>query len=307
MRPSPGSRSSAASATRNSSGSPLIDALADAAGDEVIERVSPAPSFAGAAVVERLQAQLERLEEPLELVIDDLHELGTDDALAWLELLLARVPAQLRVLLATREEAALGLHRLRVAGELTELRGPDLRFSLDETRGLLRASGIRVSDTAVAALQERTEGWPAGVRLAAISLSSHPDPERFVSEFSGSERTVAGYLLAEVLERQPPEVRDLLLRTAILERVSGPLADALTGGTGSEAILQQLEDQNAFVTALDGARTWFRYHRLFADLLRLELRRTAPATISVAAPRGGRVARGARRRDRGRPAPPSSR
>ena len=257
----------------------LIDALADAAGDEVIERVSPAPSFAGAAVVERLLAQLERLEEPLELVIDDLHELGTEDALAWLELLLARVPAQLRVLLATREEAALGLHRLRVAGELTELRGPDLRFSLDETRGLLRASGISVSDTAVAALQERTEGWPAGVRLAAISLSSHPDPERFVSEFSGSERTVAGYLLAEVLERQPPEVRDLLLRTAILERVSGPLADALTGGTGSEAILQQLEDQNAFVTALDGARTWFRYHRLFADLLRLELRRAAPATI----------------------------
>ena len=256
----------------------LIDALADAAG-EVIERVSPAPSFAGAAVVERLQAQLERLEEPLELVIDDLHELGTDDALAWLELLLARVPAQLRVLLATREEAALGLHRLRVAGELTELRGPDLRFSLDETRGLLRSSGIRVSDSAVAALQERTEGWPAGVRLAAISLSSHPDPERFVSEFSGSERTVAGYLLAEVLERQPTEVRDLLLRTAILERVSGPLADALTGGTGSEGVLQRLEDQNAFVTALDGARTWFRCHLLFADLLRLELRRTAPATI----------------------------
>ena len=248
-------------ATRSSSGS-------------VRRRASPA-----LAVVERLLAQLERLEEPLELVIDDLHELGSEDALAWLELLLARVPAQLRVVLATREEAALGLHRLRVAGELTELRGPDLRFSLDETRRLLRASGIRVSDAAVAALQERTEGWPAGVRLAAISLSSHPDPERFVSEFSGSERTVAGYLLAEVLERQPPEVRDLLLRTAILERVSGPLADALTGGTGSEAILQQLEDQNAFVTALDGARTWFRYHRLFADLLRLELRRTAPATI----------------------------
>jgi LuxR family transcriptional regulator, maltose regulon positive regulatory protein len=256
----------------------LIDALADAAGDAV-ERVSPAPTFAGAAVVERLLAQLGRLEEPLALVIDDLHELGSEDALAWLEFLLSRVPSQLRVLLATREEPALGLHRLRVAGALIELRGPDLLFALDETRGLLRASGISASDTAVAALQERTEGWPAGVRLAAISLKSHPDPERFVSEFSGSERTVAGYLLAEVLERQPPEVRDLLLRSAILERVSGPLADALTGGTGSEAILQQLEDQNAFVTALDGARTWFRYHRLFADLLRLELRRAAPATI----------------------------
>ena len=132
---------------------------------------------------------------------------------------------------------------------------------------------------ASASLHERTEGWPAGLRLAAISLSAHPDPERFVSEFSGSERTVAGYLLAEVLERQPPEVRDLLLRTSILERISGPLADVLTGGTGAEAILQRLEDQNAFVTALDAARTWFRCHHLFADLLRLELRRVAPATI----------------------------
>jgi LuxR family maltose regulon positive regulatory protein len=257
----------------------LIDALADAAGGEVIEPVSPAPSFTGAAVVERLLGQLRQLAHPLVLVIDDLHELASKDALAWLELLLTELPAQLRVVLATREDPALGLHRLRLAGELTELRGPDLRFSLDETRALLRASGILLSDAGARSLHERTEGWPAGLRLAAISLTAHPDPERFVSEFSGSERTVAGYLLAEVLERQPPEVRDLLLRTSILERVSGPLADALTGGTGSEAILQRLEDQNAFVTALDAARTWFRYHHLFADLLRLELRRTAPATI----------------------------
>jgi LuxR family transcriptional regulator, maltose regulon positive regulatory protein len=257
----------------------LIGSVADAAGDDVIERVSPAPEFAGAVVVERLLDQLERLEEPLALVIDDLHELDSDDALAWLEMLLTRLPARLQVVLATREEPALSLHRVRLAGELAELRGPDLRFSLDETRALLHASGIALSDTGLAALQERTEGWPAGVRLAAISLTGHPDPERFVSEFSGSERTVAGYLLAEVLERQPPEVRDLLLRTSILERVSGPLADALTGGTGAEAVLQRLEDQNAFVTALDAARTWFRYHHLFADLLRLELRRLAPASM----------------------------
>ena len=172
---------------------------------------------------------------------------------AWLELLLTRLPPQLRVVLATREDPPLGLHRLRLAGELTELRGPDLRFSLDETRELLRASGIALSEAGVASLHERTEGWPAGLRLAAISLAASPDPERFVSEFSGSERTVAGYLLAEVLERQPPEVRDLLLRTSILERVSGPLADALTGGAGAEAILQRLEDQNAFVSR---ARRW---------------------------------------------------
>jgi LuxR family maltose regulon positive regulatory protein len=257
----------------------VIDALADAAGDEVIEPVSPAPGFAGAAVVERLLAQLERLDEPLELVIDDLHELQSEDAMAWLELLLTRLPAQLRVVLATREEPALGLHRLRVAGELIELRGRELRFSLEETRALLRANGITLSDAAVATLHDRTEGWPAGLRLAALSLTAHPDPERFVSEFSGSERTVAGYLLAEVLERQPPDVRELLLRTSILDRVSGPLGDALTGGTGAEAILQRLEDQNAFVTALDAARSWFRYHLLFADLLRLELRRLVPAEI----------------------------
>ncbi len=257
----------------------LIDEMADAAGDDVIERVSPAPGFAGAAVVERLLAQLQRLEEPVQLVIDDLHELDSEDALVWLEMLLTRLPPELRVLLATREEPALGLHRLRLAGELTELRASELRFSLDETRALFHASGVTLSDTAFDSLHERTEGWAAGLRLAAISLAAHPDPERFVSEFSGSERTVARYLLAEVLERQPPKARDLLLRTSILERVSGPLADSLTGDNGAEAILQRLEDQNAFVTALDAGRTWFRYHHLFADLLRLELRRIAPTTI----------------------------
>jgi LuxR family transcriptional regulator, maltose regulon positive regulatory protein len=258
----------------------LISALADAAGDDAIERVSPAPTFAGEAVLEQLLGQLERVEGPLVLVVvDDLHELDSEDALAWLELLLDRLPPQVRVVLATREDPALGLHRLRLAGQLIELRGPDLLFSLDETRALLGRSGIAISDEAVSLLHGRTEGWPAGVRLAAISVAAHPDPERFVSEFSGSERTVAGYLLAEVLGRQPPEVRDLLLRTSILERVSGPLADTLTDGVGAEGILQRLEDENAFVTALDAGRTWFRCHHLFADLLRLELRRAAPATI----------------------------
>jgi LuxR family transcriptional regulator, maltose regulon positive regulatory protein len=257
----------------------VINALADAAGDEIVERVSPAPGLTGAVVAERLLGQLQRLGEPLVLIIDDLHELDSKDALGWLEIVLTRLPPALRVVLATREEPALALHRLRLAGELTELREPDLRFSLDETRTLLASSAITLSDSAVASLHSRTEGWPAGLRLAAISLSTHPDPERFVAEFSGTERTVAGYLLAEVLERQPPEVRDLLLRTSILERVSGPLADVLTGETGAEAILQRLEDQNAFVAALDAGRSWFRYHRLFADLLHLELRRIAPAAI----------------------------
>ena len=128
-------------------------------------------------------------------------------------------------------------------------------------------------------LHERTEGWAAGLRLAVLSLARHGDPERFVREFSGSERTVADYLMAEVLERQPADVREMLLRTSVLDRVSGELADFLTGGSGAERILQQLEDENAFVSSLDASRSWFRYHHLFAELLQLELRRVAPASV----------------------------
>jgi LuxR family transcriptional regulator, maltose regulon positive regulatory protein len=259
----------------------VIDALAGAVGEDApVARVSPAPALRGEFIAERLLADLESLERPVVLALDDLHELESADALASLELFLARLPAEVRVVLVTRADPALGLHRLRVAGALTELRAPALRFSREETRELLEAAGIRLSDADVALLHDRTEGWAAGLRLAAISLAEHPDPERFVREFSGSERTVAGYLLAEVLERQPPEVRDLLLRTALLERVSGPLADVLTGGSGSERLLQELEDANAFVTALDVGRSWFRYHHLFADLLRLELRRLHPTLIA---------------------------
>ena len=256
----------------------VIDALADAVG--VVQRVAAAPTFNGRAVVEQVLTDLESLEEPGVLVIDDLHELDSPDALEWLELFLSNLRWGLRVILATREDPRLGLHRLRLSGQLTELRAPDFRFSMEETAELLRAEGISLSDRAVERLYVRTEGWAAGLRLAAISLAHHPDPERFVTEFSGSERNVAAYLLAEVLQRQTPEVRDMLLRTSVLERVCGPVADFLTGGSGAERMLQELEDANAFVTSLDARRVWFRYHRLFADLLQLELRRTAPATVA---------------------------
>ena len=245
-----------------------------------VQRIEPAPSFAGEAAVCQLVDDLASLDEPALLVIDDLHELASADAVRWLQLFLSRLPSPLGVVFATREDPRLGLHRLRLAGELAELRGPDLRFSLEETRELLHMTRITLSDDGLALLYERTEGWAAGLRLAAISLARHPDPERFVAEFSGSERTVAGYLLEEVLERQPAEVREMLLRTSVLERVSGPLADYLTGGTGAEHILQELEDANAFVTSLDVGRSWFRYHHLFSDLLQLELRRVAPASVA---------------------------
>ena len=255
----------------------VIEALA--ALDGSVDRVGPVPEFRGEAVLERLLGDLRTLDQQLVLVIDDLHELQSTEALGWLELLLARRPANVRVILTSRAEPQLNLHRLRLDGEVLEIRSDDLRFSRGEAEALLRASGIELSGEAVALLHERTEGWVAGLRLAAISLAGHPDPERFVREFSGSERSVAGYLMTEVLDRQPAEVRELLLRTAILDRVSGRLADALTGRSGSERILLDLEDANAFVTSLDTDRVWFRYHHLFADFLRLELRRSDPASI----------------------------
>ena len=205
------------------------------------------------------------------LVIDDLHELCSDDVFRQLELLLMRAPAELRFVLVSRRELHLGLHRLRLEGELTEIRAADLRFSLDESRALFESAGVQLSESGVALLAERTEGWAAGLRLAALSLAGHHDPERFAAAFAGSERTVAEYLVAEVLDRQPEQVRRLLLRTSVLERVSGPLADLLTGGSDGQRVLQELEEAGAFVVSLDPRRSWFRYHPLFADLLQLEL------------------------------------
>jgi LuxR family transcriptional regulator, maltose regulon positive regulatory protein len=246
------------------------------AAEDVVEQLTPAPDFDGAAVVDRLVSQLGSLEQPILLVIDDLHELLSPAALGQLESLLAHRPPLLHIVLISRHDPQLSLHRLRLAGQLSEIRGPDLRFTLEETRQLLAGSGIVLSDHSVSLLHARTEGWAAGLRLAAISLARHSQPEQLVAEFAGSERTVAEYLLAEVLERQTAEVRRLLLRTSILERVSGSLSDLLVGTSGSERILQELEAANAFVVALDAGRTWFRYHHLFADLLRLELRRSEP-------------------------------
>jgi LuxR family transcriptional regulator, maltose regulon positive regulatory protein len=237
------------------------------------------PDFNGRAMVDRVLSELAGQRGRLILVIDDLHELTSPDALAQLTALLTNLPGHVHAVLATRRDLPLHLHRLRLAGELAEIRAADLRFSERETRELLDASGIALSDAGAALLRQRTEGWAAGLRLAVISLGAHPDPELFVAEFSGSDRAVAEYLIAEMLERQPDEIKDLLLRTSVLDRVNGELADLLTGRRGSERILLALEDANAFVVSLDPERTWFRYHHLFADLLRLELRRALPAEV----------------------------
>jgi len=257
----------------------VADALRDTAAGSALVR--PVTALDGWAVVDRLLADLGSLRDRIWLVIDDVHALGSAETLRQLERLLMRAPAELRFVLASGHDLRLGLHRLRLEGELTEIRAAALRFSRDEAGALFEAAGVRLPESALTLLHERTEGWAAGLRLAALSLTGHPDPERFAAEFCGSERTVAEYLLAEVLERQSEEVRRLLSRTSVLDRVSGPLADLLTGGSGGGRILRELEQAGAFVVALDARRSWFRYHRLFADLLELELWHTEAAELAA--------------------------
>src|SRR5207244_6800843 len=180
--------------------------------------------------------------DPVVLIIDDLHELRSAEALAQRERLLAVLPSSARVVLSSRRDPPIRLHKLRLADEVAEIRASDLRFTEHEARELLARSRISLSDCGVAALYERTEGWAAGLRLAVISLSGHADPERFVAEFSGTDRAIGEYLMAEMLGRQPSEVQSMLLRTSIVDRLNGELADLLAGRVGSEKMLLELED-----------------------------------------------------------------
>ena len=258
----------------------VADALrGTAAGSALVRPVTGAPGLDGWAVVEGLLTDLAAMDDRIWLVIDDVHELRSADVLRQLELLMLRTPPELRFVLATRHDLSLGLHRLRLEGELTEIRTADLRFTPEEARAMLEGAGVELPAPQLTLLHERAEGWAAGLRLAALSLAGHPDPEGFVAGFSGSERTVADYLLAEVLGRQPKAARRLLLRTSVLERVNGELADVLTGRSGGGRILQNLEQAGAFVVSLDAQRSWFRYHRLFADLLQFELRAAEPGEL----------------------------
>ena len=237
-------------------------------------RQAAVPDFDGDVMVDTVVSELAQTAGGVVVVIDDLHELSSAEALSQLEHLLSVLPESARIVLSSRRDPSIRLHQLRLADEVAELRAGDLRFTASETRELLAASEISLSDSGAAALYERTEGWAAGLRLAVISLSGHPEPERFVDEFSGTDRAIGEYLMAEMLERQPIEVQSMLLRTSVADRLNGELADLLAGRPGCEQMLLALEDANAFVVSLDAQRTWFRYHQLLADFLRLELRRT---------------------------------
>jgi LuxR family transcriptional regulator, maltose regulon positive regulatory protein len=224
---------------------------------------------------------LAKLPAPVVLVIDDFQELTDATVLQGLEFLLRNAPRQLRLVLSTRADPPLPLQRLLVSGQLTQLRAADLAFTVTEVADLLAESQTRasLSEEDIALLQARTEGWAAGLRLAALSLEGQSDSHRFVTELAGDNQSIADYLVREVLDRQPEELRSFLLRTSVVKELNSDLADALTGGQGGELMLARLERANAFVMALGSQRGAYRYHELFGGLLRYELRRQAPGEV----------------------------
>ena len=231
------------------------------------------------AFMPRFVNALAELERPVTLVLDDVQLLRSRECLSDIGFLVLHAPDTLRLVLGARADPALALHVLRVSGRLLEIRAADLAFTEPEAGALLEAHGLDLAPELVTALCTRTEGWAAGLRLAALSLQGREDPERFVTEFAGDDRVVGDYLLAEVLDRQPPKLRAFLLRTSIVDRVCGELADALTSQCSSSDVLADLERANGFVLAVDTRREWYRYHRLFATLLRLRARRELGAEL----------------------------
>ncbi len=222
---------------------------------------------------------LAELRSPVVLVLDEIHELTNPRATAAIDFLVRHAPAQLRIVLAGRADPPLPIERLRASGALTELRIAELAFDRAETAELCGRLELALSDTEIDSLWARTEGWPAAVRLAALSLRGHPEPARFLAEFAGTDRAVADYLIAEVLARLPQDTREFMLHTCLVDAVSPELADALTGGEGGTLPLAELERLGAPVqpTAADGR--WYRYHPLFRELLRAHLHHAHPRQI----------------------------
>ncbi len=211
------------------------------------------------------------------LVLDDYHVISAQQVHESLSFLVEHRPAGICVVLASRSDPPLGLARLRARGLLSEMRAAELRFTPAEAGELLRHAAPALPDGSVAALAARTEGWAAGLALAALSLRGYDDAAGFVAAFSGSHRYVLDYLAEEVLERQDEQLRTFLLETSVLDRLSGPLCDAVTGREGSQALLEQAERAGLFLIPLDEARGWWRYHHLFADLLRARLQQEQPS------------------------------
>lgn len=232
------------------------------------------------ALTTALINELAELPGDVSLILDDYHLINSGDVHGIVSFLLDHLPPNLHLIVSGRSEPPLPISRLRARGQLAEIGAADLAFTNDETKAFLRGvMGLEVSDQDIVTLEERTEGWVAGLQLAALSLQGHDEPTRFVESFSGSHRDIFDFLAEEVLARQPEIVREFLLATSILDGLTGSLCDALTSYGNGQSMLERLDKENLFVVALDDERRWYRYHHLFRDFLRSRLKREHPEII----------------------------
>ncbi len=241
---------------------------------------SPQPSPAESMLTALLN-EITTMPDAFMLVLDDYHLIDARAVDAALSFLLEHLPPQMHLVITTREDPQMPLARLRVQGQLTELRAADLRFTASEAAAFLTevmCLGLSAAD--IATLEERTEGWIAGLQLAALSMQGRQDIPGFIRAFAGDNRYIVDYLVEEVLERQPEGVRSFLLQTAILDRLHGSLCDAITGQVDGKVRLEVLERGNFFVVPLDDRRQWYRYHHLFAEVLSAHLRTEQPEQIA---------------------------
>ena len=253
-----------------------------AAGAAALRRLDAAGSDVLRDVLPTFVNEMTSSDAPLVLVLDDYHLVTSAQVHALVTTLLDRCPPQLHLVLITRADPPLQLSRLRVRGELAEVRAEHLRFSLDEAREFFGGRlGTQLSEQDVHRLLARTEGWAAGLQLAALRLKDRADPSAFIERFTGADWHIVNYLGEEVLTSQPPRVRDFLLLTSVLNRMCAPLCNALTGRPDGAELISEIHRANLFLIPLDDEHRWFRYHHLFGGLLRHELSRTAPEKPSA--------------------------
>ena len=250
-----------------------------------LQSPQPPPSE---AILTTLLNEIATLPDHFVLVLDDFHVIDSKPVDEALTFLLEHLPPQMHLVIASREDPDLPLARMRARGQLTELRAADLRFTSAEAAEFLnRMMGLDLSPENISALEARTEGWIAGLQLAALalqgslSMQGQPDTTSFIRSFTGSHRFILDYLVEEVLQRQPERVSSFLLQTSILDQLCGPLCDAITGQMDGKEMLKALEQGNLFVIPLDAQRQWYRYHHLFADVLQEHLKGTQPERVSV--------------------------
>ncbi len=257
-----------------------LQTIAPRLGERVLEALQSAQPPPIEALLIALLNEIAALPDKFTLALDDYHVIDSpavDQALCFL---VEHLPPQVHLVIATREDPPLPLAQLRARSQLTELRAADLRFTPAEAAEFLnQVMGLNLSAEDIAALENCTEGWIVGLQLAALSMQGHHDAAGFVKSFTGSHRFVLDYLVEEVLQRQPEHVRSFLLQTSILDRASGPLCNAVTERKDGRGMLEALERGNLFVVPLDDERQWYRYHHLFADVLRAHLREEQPDQV----------------------------